>query len=133
MIETGRVLSASADTVVIALTESGACFGCANRECRSTRRVLTVGNPRRVPLEAGQEVRAEISAASGLREALAALLPPALGFAAGYTGTALLVPAVRGSPAQAAAGAAGLFLTALGVYFIRKRLPPKHSGVLYYN
>jgi sigma-E factor negative regulatory protein RseC len=133
MIEAGIVVESAADTVVIALKESGACFGCTNQECRSNRRLLTVKNPRRIPLRAGQEVQAEISAASSLREAAAALLPPALGFIAGYIGLGLLLPPARGSPAQAAAGAAGLFLTALGVYFFRKRLPPKHSGVLYYR
>lgn len=133
MIETGMVTEVSADTVVIALRETGACFGCTNRECRSNRRLLTVANPRRIPLKAGQEVQAEISAASGLMQALAVLLPPALGFIAGYIGTGLLFPPARGESAQAAGGVAGLFLTALAVYFIRKRLPPKHSGVLYYK
>jgi sigma-E factor negative regulatory protein RseC len=133
VIETGIVTEVSADTVVIALKESGACFGCANQDCRSNRRVLTVENPRRIPLKPGQEVRAEISASSSLKQALGALLPPALGFIAGYIGTGLLFPAARGEPAQAAGGAALLFLTALAVYFIRKHLPPKHSGVLYYK
>jgi sigma-E factor negative regulatory protein RseC len=126
------VTEVSADTVVIALKETGACFGCTNQECRSNRRVLTVANPRRIPLKAGQEVQAEISASSSLMQALAVLLPPALGFIAGYIGTGLLFSPARES-AQAAGGAAGLFLTALAVYFIRKRLPPKHSGVLYYK
>jgi sigma-E factor negative regulatory protein RseC len=133
VIETGIVAEVSADTVVIALKESGACFGCANQDCRSNRRVLTVENPRRIPLKLGQEVRAEISASSSLKQALGALLPPALGFIAGYIGTGLFFPPARGEPVQAVGGAVLLFLTALAVYFIRKRLPPKHSGVLYYK
>ncbi|MDR1107893.1 MAG: hypothetical protein LBL19_02540 [Spirochaetaceae bacterium] len=57
-----------------------------------------------------------------LVQALTALLPPFLGFVAGY----MVVPS--GSQAlRAAAGCAGLFIAAGVVYFIRKYLPWKRQ------
>jgi hypothetical protein len=52
----------------------------------------------------------------------AALLPPALGFAAGFALAGLLFP-LSGGDLRAAAGAALMFLCAFGVYLFRRPAP----------
>jgi hypothetical protein len=61
-----------------------------------------------------------------LFQGAAALLPPALGFAAGFALTGLLFP-LSGEGLRAAAGAALMFLCAAGVYLFR-RPPPAESS-----
>jgi hypothetical protein len=56
-------------------------------------------------------------------QAAAALLPPALGFAAGFGLTGLFFP-LSGEGARAAGGTVFMFLSALGVYLFR-RFPPE--------
>jgi hypothetical protein len=57
---------------------------------------------------------------------MAALLPPALGFAAGFVLTGLLFP-LSGEGSRAAAGLVFMFLFAFGVYLFRRRSPAESS------
>ncbi|MDR0642981.1 MAG: hypothetical protein LBG07_11040 [Treponema sp.] len=61
-----------------------------------------------------------------LLQGTAVLLPPVLGFAAGFTLTDLLFP-LSGEALRAAAGAALMFLFAFGVYLFRRRSPSESS------
>jgi sigma-E factor negative regulatory protein RseC len=56
------------------------------------------------------------------RQGAAALLPPVLGFAAGFTLTGLFFP-LAGEGQRIAAGAALMFLLALGIYLFRRPSP----------
>jgi hypothetical protein len=60
--------------------------------------------------------RQKVSRKVLLLQGAAALLPPALGFAAGFTLTDLLFP-LAGEGLRAAAGVVFMFLFAFGVYF----------------
>jgi hypothetical protein len=70
------------------------------------------------------ETSREVSRRDLLSQGTAALLPPALGFAAGFALAGALFP-LSGEGPRAAAGAALMFLAALGVYLLRRRSPVK--------
>jgi hypothetical protein len=59
-----------------------------------------------------------------LSQAAAAILPPALGFAAGFGFTGRFFP-LSGEGLRAAVGTASMFLLALGVYLFRRDTEPK--------
>jgi sigma-E factor negative regulatory protein RseC len=119
---TGRVQAVSGKTVIIGADESAACFGCMNRECRARGRFYTAENPRALPLAPGQLVETGNSRRALLFQALAVLLPPVLGFAAGFAAADALTAnealSIRG-------GFMGLLFTALAVYLFRRYFPPK--------
>jgi hypothetical protein len=83
-------------------------------------------NPLALPLEAGQMVEMQVPAFFVLGQALAALLPPALGFGAGFGAARFLLPAA-GEGTHTGIGAAALFAAAFGVYRLRKNNPPKRG------
>jgi sigma-E factor negative regulatory protein RseC len=56
------------------------------------------------------------------RQGAAALLPPVLGFAAGFTLTGLFFP-LSGEGLRIGAGAAFMFLLALGIYLFHRPSP----------
>ena len=119
MTERGKVREIRDGLVIIAPDRSASCFGCMNMECKSAG-FLSAENPHALPIEPGQMVELHVPGRSLLAQALAAFLPPALGFAAGYALTSLLFP-------QAAEGAASgmglifLFLAAFIAYKARKK------------
>jgi hypothetical protein len=93
-----------------------------NQECKATGGIsYTAANPRRLPLTVGQTVETESPAP--LNQTLGTLLPPALGFIAGYVLTGLCFPNA-GDPAKAAAGVLLMFLAGAIRFLIRKRLGP---------
>jgi hypothetical protein len=122
VIENARVQAVSGETVTVKMDLSGGCFGCAGRECRKNERLLRVKNGKNIPLSIGQKVKIAMPG-SVPGQALAVLVPPALGFAAGFFITPLLFPGA-GDGARAAAGAALIFAAAALVCFIRKRPGP---------
>jgi sigma-E factor negative regulatory protein RseC len=67
-------------------------------------------------------VEIENSGASLLSQTLAALLPPLLGFAAGFWLVGLFHPET-GEPARAALGVLCMFAAAGAVYLVRRRGP----------
>ena len=121
MTERGRITEIGEESVTIAANKSAACFGCLNMECKTNGGFITAGNPSSLPLKTGQTVEVKAPARAILLQALAALLPPILGFSAGYALAPLLFPNARG--AAAAMGLFFLFTPAFIIYKIRKKYP----------
>lgn len=122
MVETGRIREITGTTLILKREDRIACFGCMNQECKSKPALYKAENPWRLPLEVGQLVETEL-AASALKQGLAVLAPPFVGFIAGYFLTGIFLPAA-GEPSRAAGGVLFLFAAALIIYFIRRRFPP---------
>jgi hypothetical protein len=147
----GRVLELRGDTVLVEplpeLENSAppaACHGCAfvsgsGEGCAAVKSpagcpqgpvlVKKPGGPELVP---GQTV--ELRRRGLASQAAAALLPPAAGFAAGYTLAARIIPSgeflaglLAGEGARAAVGVGCMFLAALGFYRFRRRYPAGSS------
>jgi sigma-E factor negative regulatory protein RseC len=149
MAETGRVREISGDRVTISRERTGACPGCAGKErpghvcgfsrtgskgsCRSDQGLLIALNRKNLPLSPGQRVAVEFPSSSVLLQILTALLPPVLGFIAGYALGGFFSPSGGNQALRAAAGAAGLFISAGAVCFIRPYLPLGKPTVVYYN
>lgn len=115
----GRIREISGDILTVSREPPlEACFGCMSQECKSRGISYTAANPRRLPLSVGQMVETETPAL--LKQALGILLPPVLGFIAGYVLTRLCFP-VAGDPGRAAAGVFLMFLAAAARFLIRKR------------
>ncbi|MFP3040622.1 SoxR reducing system RseC family protein [Treponema primitia] len=123
MIETGRIREIRGNILTLDRENNIACFGCMNRECKTKELSYQAENTTGLAFRPGQIVETEASA-SALKQGLAVLLPPPLGFIAGYVLTGIIFPAA-GDPSRAAAGALLLFATAFTIYFIRRRFPPK--------
>jgi hypothetical protein len=70
------------------------------------------------------DCRREVSRRDLFSQGAAALLPPALGFAAGFALAGRLFP-LSGEEVRAAAGLVLMFLTASGVCLFRRRSPVK--------
>ena len=124
MTETGRVRELKDKRVIIAPDRSASCFGCMNHECKSGGGFITAENPQNLPLQTGHMV--EVKAPPGislLGQAIAALLPPIAGFAAGLILARLFLPQA-GEGAAAGIGVIFLFASAFIVYGIRKKHPP---------
>ena len=136
MTKTGKVREINGKTVSIKLDTGkpdlgGICFGCIKEECGACGGINAVGiyagciiaeNQLSLTLKTGQTVEVSAPGASIFRQAMAALIPPALGFTAGFFLTHLLLPKAS-EAACAAAGVVLLFVAAFIVYAIRKRKP----------
>ena len=124
MTEKGMVRELKGSHVIVAPDTSALCFGCMSQECKhhSGGVLITAENPQSLPLKPGQIVEVEAPGASILKQAMKALLPPALGFAAGYLLARHLFPAA-GEGAAAGLGVVFLFAVAFIVYRIRKKFP----------
>jgi sigma-E factor negative regulatory protein RseC len=123
MTETGKIREIRGSTVYIARESDAACMACADRECKARSFSYSAENTPGLPLKPGQLVETK-TAGSTLRQSLAALLPPPLGFVAGYLATALAFPG-SGEPPRAAGGALLFFFAAAVFYRIRRRYPPR--------
>jgi len=122
MTETGKVREINGKTVIIQPDSLASCFGCMKEECKACGSI-SAENSLSLSLRAGQTVEVNAPAASVFRQALAALVPPALGFAAGFFLTRLFYPSA-GEGAAASMGVIFLFAAAFIVYAVRKRKPP---------
>jgi sigma-E factor negative regulatory protein RseC len=120
--ETGKVKEIRGVTVTIARESDAACFGCMDKECKARSFSYSAENTSGLSLRPGQLVETK-TAGSTLRQSLAALLPPPLGFVAGYLATGLAFPG-SGEPPRAAGGVLVFFAAAAVFYFIRRRYPP---------
>jgi len=128
VVETGRVRGLEGNLAAVAPDRSAACFGCMNHECKSGGGFISAENPLGLPLQTGQLV--EVQAPPGMSifgQALAALLPPFLGFATGYVLARLLLPGA-GEGAAAGIGVLVLFAAAFIIYRVKKKHP---SGKMY--
>jgi sigma-E factor negative regulatory protein RseC len=121
--ETGKIREVRGTTLTIDRENDAACFGCPDRDCKARAFSYNAENTAGLSLSPGQLVETE-TAASPLKQGLGALLPPALGFIAGYAAAGLAFPAA-GEPLRAAAGVLLLFAVAAALYLIRRRNPPK--------
>jgi sigma-E factor negative regulatory protein RseC len=90
-----------------------------NLECK-TRQGRTAANPLGLPLNPGQTEETEIPPRVLAVQAVSALLPPVLGFIAGFFITALVFPG-SGDPARSAGGALLMLLFALAFYRYRRK------------
>ena len=122
MTETGRIQEIK-DNLIIVIPNMGAlCFGCMNQECKANGGLIIAENPKALPLQEGQKVEVRAPGISIFGQAMAALLPPAFGFAASFFLARRLFPEI-GEGASAAIGVLFLFATAFFVYRIRKKFP----------
>ena len=121
MTETGKIREINGKTVVIKPDLGGICFGCMKVECKACG--IIAENPFSFSLKTGQTVEVSAVGASIFRQALAALFPPALGFAVGFFLTRSFLPKAS-EGACAGMGVLFLFATAFIVYTVRKRKPP---------
>jgi positive regulator of sigma E activity len=121
MTETGKIREINGKTVYVKPDSLSACFGCMKEECKSCGSI-TAENPLSLSLKTGQTVEVSAPAASVFRQALAALAPPALGFAGGFFLTRLFLQSAN-EGACAAVGVIFLFAAAFVVYALRKRKP----------
>jgi sigma-E factor negative regulatory protein RseC len=83
---------------------------------------ITAANPLGLPLKPGQRVETETALSSTAIQAISTLLPPILGFIAGFFLTALAFPG-SGDSARSAGGAFFMFLFSLAFYFYRRKHP----------
>jgi sigma-E factor negative regulatory protein RseC len=120
---TARVHAVSGGVITIEPGENTGCFGCMNQDCKNRLSLFTAENPQNLPLAPGQLVEAANSPALLLRQGLLALLPPLIGFIAGFFLTGLFFP-VAGEGAKAAGGAFLLFAAGAGCYLLQRRSPP---------
>ena len=125
--EKGKIREIRENLIIIAPDRSASCFGCMEMECKSKGGVLNAENPKALPLKIGQTVEIKIQGASFLsilKQSIGALLPPALGFIAGFYFTRLFFPDIK-EEAAVFIGVIQLFVTAFIVYKIRKKFPAK--------
>jgi positive regulator of sigma E activity len=130
MTETGKIREIIGKTVIVTPDLSDACFGCMKEECKACGGIYADGiyaaNPLSLPLKAGLTVEVSAPGLSVFRQALAALIPPAVGFTAGF----FLVRLFFTDASEAACAAVGvvlLFVAAFIIYAIRKRKPPEKA------
>jgi len=109
--------------------EKPGCFGCMNQDCRSRQGIFEAANLQNLPLERGQLVEVAVSRGSVAAQTLTALLPPALGGAAGFALVRWLFP-LGGDGSRALGAAAGFLLAALSVYRLRRPALPRITRVL---
>ncbi|MDR1373691.1 MAG: SoxR reducing system RseC family protein [Treponema sp.] len=116
------------DLVTLELDGDETCFGCMNRNCRKKMCLIQAENRGGLSLSLGQSVTAVFPRRLVLVQALAAILPPVLGFLAGY-----LIPAAlsAGDGQRIGGGLAGL-LAAAAFSVVRRvfRRRPRKEGRL---
>jgi positive regulator of sigma E activity len=122
MTETGKVQEINGKTVIIKPDLGDICFGCIKEECKVCGGIIAE-NPLSLSLKTGQTVEVSAPGTSIIRQAVAALIPPALAFTAGFFLTRLFLPKAS-EGAAAGTGVLFLFASAFIVYTVRKRKPP---------
>jgi len=126
MTEKGRIGKIEGNNVIVVPEKGIACFGCMNQECKSGGGTITAENPDALPLSPGQTVEVRAPGISILGQALAALMPPIVGFLISFFVARLLFPDARDG-VYGGIGIIFLFITAFIIYHIRKRFPPKKA------
>ncbi|MDR0623544.1 MAG: SoxR reducing system RseC family protein [Treponema sp.] len=122
----GRVHAVTGGKVLIAPVENAACFGCM-KDCHKRGVLAAAENRDTLSLKPGQMVETGYSPQDLLLQGLSTLLPPALGFIAGYVLVHALFPA-SGEGARAAGGAFLLFAAGAVTFLIRRRYPAKEMN-----
>ena len=128
----GRIQAIEGKTITVQEGRpESACFACLNQGCgtRARPQFFTVENTLNVSLSVGQFIETGAPKRSLVKQALLALLPPAVAFGAGFA----LVGACfagAGEGARAAGGAACLFIVASLTYFFRVYVPVKDKPLV---
>jgi sigma-E factor negative regulatory protein RseC len=104
--------------------DAGVCFGCMNMQCKKERGFFTSENCLPLILHPEDSVEINLSRKTLAVQGLSALLPPVLGFIAGYVLAVYIFPA-PGEAARAAFGAVLMIAAASAVYVYRRRFPAK--------
>ena len=121
MTEKGKIREIKDNIVIVDPDRSATCFGCMNHECKSGLGFITAENPLALPLEAGQTV--EMQAPPGIflvKQGLNALMPPILGFLAGFIFVSVFFPNA-GEAAAAGTGVIFLFAAAIIIYRTKRK------------
>ena len=126
MTEKGVIREIKEGAVIVIPEMGAACFGCMNQECKSGGGSITADNPDALPLTPGLTVEVRAPGASIFGQAMAAILPPVLGFFASFFLARLLFPQAKDG-VYGGIGIIFLFATAFLVYHIRKKFPPKKA------
>jgi positive regulator of sigma E activity len=121
MIETGIIREINGKTVIIKPDAQDACFGCLKEECKACGSI-TAENPLSLSLASGQKVEVSAPVASIFRQALAALVPPAAGFTAGFFIIRVFFKEA-GEGAAAGVGALFLFASSYVIFKLRAKIP----------
>jgi positive regulator of sigma E activity len=127
MINTGRVVKVRGKEADIQLSdcpENGVCFGCMAQECKRRPHLITALNSPGFPLGVGQLVEIEAADSPLGVQLVQALLPPPLGFIAGFFLTRLFFPS-SGEAAGAFAGMVCMILACALLYLYRRVKPAK--------
>jgi positive regulator of sigma E activity len=95
----------------------------AQERCRKPQLIAAENRTGR-ELSPGQFVEMETAKRSLVKQALSSLLPPFVGFTAGFALAGVFSP-LSGDGARGAAGVAGLFFAGFAVYALRNRFPDK--------
>jgi sigma-E factor negative regulatory protein RseC len=122
----GRVHAVTGNKVLIAPAENTACFGCM-KDCHKPGVLMTAENRDTLSLKPGQLVETEHSPRGLLLQGLIVLLPPVMGFIAGYALVRAAFPAA-GEGARAAGGAFLLFAGGTLTFLFRRRYPAKETN-----
>jgi positive regulator of sigma E activity len=116
--ETGRVTKIEGDIITLRRGPSGICCSCAKTGCAVAQEVKA-RNPRRIPLQAGDEAEISLRATAGLCAALKMFGIPVLAFAVFYVIAGILSGWKESLCVPA--GLAGLILAALVLFFAGRR------------
>ena len=126
MTETGRIREIKGKLIIVVPEKGPACFGCMNMECKTGGGFITAENPGGLSLQEGQTVEVRAPGISLLGQALAAILPPVIGFSASFFLARRLFPEA-GDGVFAGTGIFFLFAAAFLVYKIRQKFPVKNA------
>ena len=124
MTETGKVREIKGNTVIVVPDISAVCFGCMNQECKTGSRFITAENISALPIETGQTVEVKARDIPLLGQALAALLPPVMGFTAGFSLTRFFFP----EAAEGAAAAMGVLFLFTAAFIVYKKTSEKSAA-----
>ena len=127
MTEKGIIREIKGNLIIVIPNMGAACFGCMNQECKDNGGLITAENPKALPLKEGQKVEVRAPGIYLMGQAMAALLPPAFGFAASFFLARRLFPEA-GEGAVVGIGVTFIFATAFLVYRVRKKIP---AGLAY--
>ncbi|MDR2537133.1 MAG: SoxR reducing system RseC family protein [Treponema sp.] len=128
----GRIQAIDGKTITVQEGRpEAACFACLSQECgtRDRTRLFTVENTLNLSLSVGQFVETGAPKRGFTRQALLALLLPAVAFGVGFALVGACFAGV-GEGAQAAGGAACLFIVAGLTYLVRAHIPVKNKPLV---
>jgi sigma-E factor negative regulatory protein RseC len=120
----GRVLSISGDRITVKRGVADCCSGCKTRNCGGDTGLFIAENRTGLPLRPGLLVETEFRPGSAIAEGAALLLPPGLGFIAGFLVSGLIFPDLADAP-RAFLGLIVLFGTAFVLFLVRRRFPSR--------